>query len=124
MKQITEFIFFTTIVFIAELIIVFAILFNLIKFDAYINKTNELLVEAKPKIEEVKIIKKEEPKVEPITDTPVDLNIDLTLPTDVENKGSLNAETKDEEPKSCKDQTNSDLSKNLSHVVFSHRNPV
>ena len=41
---------------------------------------------------------KEEPKVEPITDTPVDLNIDLTLPTDVENKGSLNAETKDEEP--------------------------
>ena len=47
------FIFFTTIVFIAELIIVFAILFNLIKFDAYINKTNELLVEAKPKIEEV-----------------------------------------------------------------------
>lgn len=47
------FIIFTTIVFIAELIIVFAILFNLIKFDAYINKTNELLVEAKPKIEEV-----------------------------------------------------------------------
>ena len=41
---------------------------------------------------------KEEPKVEPITDTPVDLNIDLTLPTNVENKGSLNAETKDEEP--------------------------
>ena len=28
-------------------------MFNLIKFDAYINKTNELLVEAKPKIEEV-----------------------------------------------------------------------
>ena len=41
---------------------------------------------------------KEEPKVEPITDTPVDLNIDLTLPTDVENTNSLNAETKDEEP--------------------------
>ena len=47
------FIFFTTIVFIAELIIVFAVLFNLIKFDAYINKTNELLVEAKPKIQDV-----------------------------------------------------------------------
>ena len=41
---------------------------------------------------------KEEPKVEPITDTPVDLNIDLTLPTNVENTNSLNAETKDEEP--------------------------
>ena len=41
---------------------------------------------------------KEEPKVEPITDTPVDLNIDLTLPTDVENTNYLNAETKDEEP--------------------------
>ena len=41
---------------------------------------------------------KEEPKVEPITDTPVDLNIDLTLPTDVENTNSLNVETKDEEP--------------------------
>ena len=47
------FIFFTAIVFIAELIIVFAILFNLIKFDIYINKTNELLVEAKPKIQEI-----------------------------------------------------------------------
>ena len=41
---------------------------------------------------------KEEPKVEPINDTPVDLNIDLTLPTDVENTNSLNAESKDEEP--------------------------
>lgn len=41
---------------------------------------------------------KEEPKVEPITDTPVDLNIDLTLPTNVENTNYLNAETKDEEP--------------------------
>ena len=44
------------------------------------------------------VLPKEEPKVEPITDTPVDLNIDLTLPTDVENTNSLNAETKDEEP--------------------------
>ena len=41
---------------------------------------------------------KEKPKVEPISDTPVDLNIDLTLPTDVENTNSLNAETKDEKP--------------------------
>ena len=47
------FIFFTAIVFIAELIIVFAILFNLIKFDIYINRTNELLIEAKPKIQEI-----------------------------------------------------------------------
>ena len=47
------FIFFTAIVFIAELIIVFAILFNLIKFDIYINKTNEFLIEAKPKIQEI-----------------------------------------------------------------------
>lgn len=47
------FIFFTVIVFIAEIIIVFAILFNLIKFDIYINRTNELLVEAKPKIQEI-----------------------------------------------------------------------
>lgn len=44
------------------------------------------------------VLPKEEPKVEPITDTPVDLNIDLTLPTNVENTNSLNAETKDEEP--------------------------
>ena len=47
------FIFFTAIVFIAELIIVFAILFNLIKFDIYINRTNKLLIEAKPKIQEI-----------------------------------------------------------------------
>ena len=47
------FIFFTAIVFVAEIIIVFAILFNLIKFDIYINRTNELLVEAKPKIQEI-----------------------------------------------------------------------
>ena len=47
------FIFFMAIVFIAELIIVFAILFNLIKFDIYINRTNKLLVEAKPKIQEI-----------------------------------------------------------------------
>ena len=47
------FIFFTAIVFVAEIIIVFAILFNLIKFDIYINKTNELLVEAKPKLQEI-----------------------------------------------------------------------
>lgn len=47
------FIFFTAIVFVAEIIIVFAILFNLIKFDIYINKTNKLLVEAKPKIQEI-----------------------------------------------------------------------
>ena len=44
------------------------------------------------------VLPKEEPKVDPITDTPVDLNIDLTLPTDVENTNSLNTETKDEEP--------------------------
>ena len=42
------FIFFTMIIFIAELIIVFTILFNLIKLDIYINKTNEILIEAKP----------------------------------------------------------------------------
>ena len=47
------FIFFTAIVFVAEIIIVFAILFNLIKFDIYINKTNEFLIEAKPKIQEI-----------------------------------------------------------------------
>ena len=47
------FIFFTAIVFVAEIIIVFAILFNLIKFDIYINRTNKLLVEAKPKIQEI-----------------------------------------------------------------------
>ena len=47
------FIFFTMIIFIAELIIVFTILFNLIKLDIYINKTNEILIEAKPKIQEV-----------------------------------------------------------------------
>ena len=47
------FIFFTAIDFVAELKIVFAILFNLIKFDIYINETNELLVEAKPKIQEI-----------------------------------------------------------------------
>ncbi len=47
------FIFFTTIVFVAEIIIVFVILFNLIKFDIYINRTNKLLVEAKPKIQEI-----------------------------------------------------------------------
>ena len=47
------FIFFTAIVFVAEIIIVFAILFNLIKFDIYINRTNKLLIEAKPKIQEI-----------------------------------------------------------------------
>lgn len=47
------FIFFTAIVFVAEIIIVFAILFNLIKFDIYINRTNKLLVEAKSKIQEI-----------------------------------------------------------------------
>lgn len=44
------------------------------------------------------VLPKEESKVEPINDTPVDLNIDLTLPTDVENTNSLNAESKAEEP--------------------------
>ena len=47
------FIFFTAIVFVAEIIIVFVILFNLIKFDIYINRTNKLLIEAKPKIQEI-----------------------------------------------------------------------
>ena len=47
------FIFFTAIIFVSEIIIVFAILFNLIKFDIYINRTNELLIEAKPKIQEI-----------------------------------------------------------------------
>ena len=47
------FIFFTAIVFVAEIIIVFAILFNLIKFDIYINRTNKLLIEAKTKIQEI-----------------------------------------------------------------------
>ena len=47
------FIFFTTIVFLAELVLVFTLIFNLIKLDIYINKTNEILTATKPKIQEV-----------------------------------------------------------------------
>lgn len=47
------FIFFTTIVFLAELVLVFTLIFNLIKLDIYINKTNEILTVTKPKIQEV-----------------------------------------------------------------------
>ena len=51
------------------------------------------------------VLPKEELKVEPITDTPVDLNIDLTLPTDVENKGSLNEDSKEESVENKKEDT-------------------
>lgn len=44
---------FTTIVFIAEVIIAFTILSKLIKFDKWILSTNNLIVEATPKIKDI-----------------------------------------------------------------------
>ena len=50
------FIIFTLIVFIAELIIAFALIINLIKIDSYINRTNAILIETKPKIQEIMVL--------------------------------------------------------------------
>ena len=50
------FIFFVIIIFIAELIITFTILFNLLKFDICIKKINMTLVEIKPKIKEIMVL--------------------------------------------------------------------
>ena len=42
-----------SIVFIAELIVAFAIIFNIIKADKNVNETNSFLKEANPKIDEL-----------------------------------------------------------------------
>lgn len=64
--------------------------------------------------EEVSDNKIEEPKMESTNDMPVDLNIDLTLPTDVENSDSLNTESKTEESLNNKeDKNNNDIDINM-----------
>ncbi len=50
------FIFFIAIVFIAELIIAFALILNLIKIDSFINRTNDIIIETKPKIQEIMVL--------------------------------------------------------------------
>ena len=47
------FIIFTFIVFIAELIIAFSLIFNLIKFDIKLINANKFLEDAKPKIKNI-----------------------------------------------------------------------
>lgn len=44
------FLIFTTVVFIAELIIAFTIIYHLVRFDRYLIETNLLVEEAKPQI--------------------------------------------------------------------------